>query len=103
MEPGLQHARWMTSAAGKFLEIAATNTAAFQFVAVWSGPVGFKIDVALVTICLERIDLACPVDFAFAERPPHRLVTVEPAVFRVNVSDAADIQKTIATGIRNFT
>src|ERR1051326_7117064 len=51
-------------------------------------PVSLEIDIPTVTIACQSIDLASPIDIAFTEWAPERLVAFESAVLGVNMYDA---------------
>ena len=69
----------------QLFRLPATDHAAFEFVAVRSGPVRFKVDVSRCSHPLPARRTALPVDVAFAERAPDRLVASECSPSRGHV------------------
>ena len=83
------------------MQVLAADFAAFEFVSVGAGPVGFEMQVASVAVGGEGFDLAFPVDVAGAYGAPDGLVGSvgvqrQTAVLDVDVADASGVEEAVA-------
>ena len=83
------------------MQVLAADFAAFEFVSLGAGPVGFEVEIASIAVGGEGFDLAFPVDVAGSYGAPDGLVGSvgvqrQTAVLDVDVADAGGVEESVA-------